>query len=66
MFTIGIYFLSSISLLKNRILTSFLHLPQKSAYNIFSVKKKNNEKKRTRYILSNNNGNKLFLQMNNE
>jgi len=35
MFTIGIYFLSFIPLLKNRILTAFLHLPQKSvAYNI--------------------------------
>jgi len=62
MFTIGIYFLSSIPLLKNKILTSFLHLPQKSAYNILLVsRKESNEKEMTHYILSNNNGNELFL-----
>ena len=44
MFIIGIYFLSSIPLLKNKILTFFLHLPQKSAYNILLMSKKSNKK----------------------
>jgi len=56
--------LSSILLLKNRILTSFL--PQKSAYNILlGSRRKSNEEVITRYILSNNNGNEVFLQINN-
>jgi len=40
----GIYFLSFIPLIKNKIFTSFLHLPKKYVYNIISIKKKSNEK----------------------
>ena len=41
----NIYFFSFIPLLKNRILTSFLHLPQKSVYNILLVSRKKITKK---------------------
>jgi len=67
MFTIGIYFLSFISLIKNKILTFFLHLSQKSAYNILLVsRKKGNEKVMIRYILNDNDNEFLFLQIDNE
>ena len=65
MFTIGIYFFNSIPLLKNTILTSFLHLLQKSTFNILLIsRKKDNEKVTAPYILSNSN--ELFLQISNE
>jgi len=67
MFTIGIYFLSFIPLIKNKILTFFLHLSQKSAYNILLVsRKKGNEKVMIRYILNDNDNEFLFLQIDNE
>jgi len=48
---IGIYFLSSIPLIKNRIFISFLYLPKKSAYNILLVlRKKSDENVMIRYI----------------
>jgi len=50
---IGIYFLSSIPLIKNRIFILFLYLPKKSAYNILLVlRKKNDENVMIRLIFT--------------